>query len=158
MTRLRNTLRAIQMLGPLGIILLCSVVLIAISVNNIFRLNQDVKHLYNLGAERFLYQFIGFDLLSMQASTREYVLYEGGDEISDEFWGKVEELDTFAEEHSMFAVSDAAEQNLRQIRQHKDRLIERFEAISAFVDDGQDASEFVGENRASDLSINRDMA
>lgn len=134
MSRLKNAFNAIRMLGVFGFILVCAVIIIGLSVFDIFLIDQGIVAIHGKSEERFLLENIEYYLLEEELAERKFLSHEGSPQAAQDFEAAGDQAKILIEELSK-VIDDPLEISLLQ----KDRATvqQDFEEIASTFEEGQ---------------------
>ncbi len=135
MTKIKTTLKAVQSLGVFGFILVCAVIIIGVSIYNIFLIDEGIVDIHEHSQRRTLYELIEFNLLQEELAERAYVLH-ADDEALARFEQASLTLDTLIAELRELTESES-HLELDLIEHDREAIEADFEEVAALVDEGE---------------------
>ena len=113
MKRVKSAFNTVRMLGVFGFILVCAVIIIGLSVFDIFLIDQGIVAIHGKSEERFLLENIEYYLLEEEQAERRFLLHEGSSQAAHDFEAAGEQAASLIEELAR-VVDDPQEISLLQ--------------------------------------------
>lgn len=134
MKKLAATLTAVRMLGVFGFILVSAVIIISVSIFNVFLIDEGIIEIHEHSERRFLLENIEYYLLELELAERMYILYDGASEIEDKYAAANDALDHLIP--SLIALH-ANPEEIRLIEEDRQHIVVDFAKIVEMYEGGE---------------------
>jgi len=143
------------MLGIFAFILVCSVVIIGLSVLNIFAIDRGIVQIHEKTRERFVLENIVQYILEEELAERQYLLREGDPMIVERYNQASAKLDALVAELKDLADSPT---EVKMLEREWARIEQDYaEIVASYSEDEGATHEFVNRILAADLAVDQQL-